>query len=67
MSKKDHFIKSTPSNLDDEVQYYYRRGDQFFFRTMDKQKKMTIRASPKEAEKMKSILIFGNTYKIITE
>lgn len=63
ISTIEKYLSVLPYKYEKGVEYYYRRGNRFFFRTVDKSEKICFLCSPKEAENCKKILIKGKIYK----
>lgn len=59
-------INNLPAKFSKGVEYYYRRGNRFFFRTTDKVHKVSVLCSPSMAELCKQQLQKKKIYTIVT-
>lgn len=58
-------IKRFPRNMGAEVQYYYRRGNVLYFRTLDKTKTISIVIAPELLKETLFNLKFGSIYRCV--
>ena len=54
-----------PAKYADGVEYYYRRGNIFYFRTPVKKERFTIRCKGSYVDELRNVLVIGEVYKSI--